>query len=315
MNIIELPTIPDVDMAARLETFESQFSYSLGEASRFRISHSPMYTAFYRSQGEWSVCLLAVTDAGEIAGTVSATIRTLKTPTGSKLNVAYIGDLKVAPHLKTQRPLIAIAKELRKRLEPLVDAAYGVVMNGTSSVPSNYTGRLGIPSFVPFAALNILRFSTEKILEAKANVIDIYEGHALYELLTQDGYAFSLGTPALRSNIVPCWYAAHDKKACGMLEDTRRAKRLFMDSGEEILSSHLSYFAVADGQAAREVIITALVKSRALGFHGMFLTLDDKDMRIVAPFLGGLTYSNAPATIYATKTLHPFRMKVNSSEV
>ena len=39
MNISELSVAPDPQTVARLEVFESQFSYPLGETSRFRISH------------------------------------------------------------------------------------------------------------------------------------------------------------------------------------------------------------------------------------------------------------------------------------
>jgi hypothetical protein len=314
VNITELSATPDVALIAQLENFELAFSYPLGRANRFRISHLPDYTAFYRSQGEQSVCLLATTPAGEIAGTVSATVRTLKTPTGSKLKVAYIGDLKIAPHLKTPRTFFALVNTLRAWLEPLVDAAYGVVMDGTSVVPSSYSGRLGLPPFLPFAAQHILCFSTDHLPETEAVVVDECTGRALYERLAQESYVFIASNSSLRSSVAPIWYASCDK-ACGMLEDTRKAKRLFADDGTEILSSHLSCFVAVDGQAGSEVIAAALEKSGELGFRAMFLTLDDDDMRLLKPFLREFTYSNALAIIYATETLCPGRMKINTSEI
>ncbi len=314
MNIIELSAAPDGALTARLEAFELQFSYPLGATSRFRISHLPDYTAFYRAQGGESICLLATTPAGEIIGTVSASVRILKTPAGSTLKVAYIGDLKIAPHLKTPRTLFALVETLKAWLEPLVDAAYGVVMDGTSVVPTAYSGRLGLPAFLPFAPQHILRFSVDQLVETEAVVVDESTGRALYEELAEGGYIFPAGNASQRSLTQPIWYAAGNR-ACGMLEDTRKAKRLFVDDGTEILSSHLAYFVASEGQAAQEVIVAALEKSRELGFRAMFLTLDDDDMCSLEPFLKEFTYSDALATIYATETLHPGRMKVNSSEV
>ena len=82
--------------------------------------------------------------------------------------------------------------------------------------------------------------------------------------------------------------------ACGMLEDTRRGKRLFLESGGEMVSAHLSGFAYETPEAGADLVAAAVV--RASG--PFFVALPLRQMEAMRPLLEGLEFTEAEACIY-----------------
>ena len=61
-----------------------------------------------------------------------------------------------------------------------------------------------------------------------------------------------------------------------MLEDTRRANRLYLNTGNELLSAHLSYFAFDDVKAAVEILNIALDRAYQHEFPAVFVALSNQ---------------------------------------
>jgi len=61
--------------------------------------------------------------------------------------------------------------------------------------------------------------------------------------------------------------------ACGILEDTRRGKRLYDQSGQEMLSAHLSSFAYATPLDAAEFLKGAAVLATRYGLGALFCSV------------------------------------------
>lgn len=294
MKLCELSPDIDADWQGKLATFEALFHYPLGENQRFRIDHSPDHTAFYRAMGDAKTWM--VTAGGEIIAMVSMAIRTLSIQ-GEVKKIAYIGDLKIHPEHQSGRVLFHIMRCLQPFLEQNSACAYSVVMDGTRITPEQYTGRLGIPLFNAVAKLHILRIKTAQGAASDATHIPAQEGRALYERLTHD--FCNAGLVALRSAMEPQWFAA-GHQACGMLEDTRLAKRLYLTTGEELLSAHLSCFAFQNAPAALSLLHLACEQARQLGYPYMFVALSKEQYALLSPVLQRFHYTHAPATLYAT---------------
>src|SRR5258706_2631104 len=145
MKIHQLSTLPSPSLARALEEFELPFTYPLGPGKFFRISHGEDYSLFFRSQGEAS-CFIAE-HQGRVVGALGTVIRRLRMPDGTERSAAYFGDLKIAPEARGGTVLIRLARAADAWVRPRVQAAFGVVMGGTSLTPDAYTGRVGIPGF------------------------------------------------------------------------------------------------------------------------------------------------------------------------
>src|SRR5205823_3317598 len=142
--------------------------------------------------------------------------------------------------------LLQLARAAEQWLRPKVEAAFGVAMEGTTVMPDTYTGRVGIPDFQAVGKLMIFRISyRNETIESGAGQFLATEAAGLdcYQRLSRGRYASPLGNAHLRSEIRPVWLMHPDGSACAMLEDTRKAKRLLMSDGLEMLSAHLSCFA------------------------------------------------------------------------
>jgi hypothetical protein len=288
------------ELGAALTRFESQFTYPLGPNRTFRISHGDDYSLFYRSIGD-AVCFVAEQE-GEVLGTLCGAIRPLRQPDGRERAVLYLGDLKVASRLPGQT-LLNLANAMHRWAVPKVDAVYSVVMDGTRATPVRYTGRLGIPSFQALAQIAVLRFEIAPPDPMRSDsshwqsTVDV--GEACYARLAVECFASRGGNPELRSEMVPIWLVDPDGGACGRLEDTRRAKRLWADDGLEISSLHLSCFTYKDAATRSRLITAALDLAAGLGFPAVFLSVPMSDFEAVATISNRKTVI-ASATIYGT---------------
>ncbi len=286
---------PPADIAHALADFERQFTYPLGLGRSFRIEHGADYARFYRAQGE-ARCFLRV-EAGRVQGVLCAALRPLLLPGGEVRQVAYIGDLKIAPEARAGTTLYLLAMAALRWLAPQTTSAFGVVMDGTSTVPGSYTGRAGIPAFAVVGRLLIYRLSAEGT--AKPQAVREEEARACFQRLGIGRHACPPGRPEERSLTSPVWLMLADGSACGCLEDTRNGKRLVADDGQEMVSGHLSCFAFRDPGAGVHLLEMALAQAAALGYPALFVAVDSGDAPAFDSLLpAGVEVVRATATVF-----------------
>jgi hypothetical protein len=314
VNIRRISGPPSPELARELAVFEEPFTYPLGVGRFFRISHGADYTLFFRAQGD-AVCFIAEND-GHVVGALGTAIRSLWMPEGGNQTVAYFGDLKVAQQARGGLVLIRLARAAEACLRPKVRSGFGVVMGGTSLTPGTYTGRAGIPDFKELAKLTILRISkgTDNISGIEQRVTTPERGLECYRRLSHGRYACPAGATAQRSEMTPVWLVTPDGSACGLLEDTRKAKRLISDDGLEMLSAHLSCFAYSDVATASRLIGAGLNHALHVGLPSVFVSVAEGDAQLLTAALNQFAVHPAPATVYGTG-LEPGCWNINTAEI
>jgi len=313
MKVHQVSGPPAPALARALVEFETPFAYPLGPGKFFRISHGEDYTLFFRAQGNGS-CFIAE-HQGCVAGTLGTAIRPLWMPDGTERVAAYFGDLKIAADARGGTVLVRLARAAEAWLRPQVEAGFGVVMGGTTLTPEAYTGRAGIPGFQDLGRLVIFRISGGEDREAEAGhyLTNREAGLACYRRLSLGRYACPSGAAEKRSQITPFWMNP-DGSACGMLEDTRKAKRLIAGDGAELLSAHLSCFAYSAVSAGAELIAVALQKAVRLGLPALFVSAAEPDARELRQSLPKFEVLAASAIVYGTG-LKTGAWNINSSEI
>jgi hypothetical protein len=310
MKIYELSRDLSKSVQSNLSDFEQQFVYPLGPHSTFRIEHGPDYTAFYRAIGE-PITVAAEID-GKIVGVISIAIRNISID-GRASRYAYIGDLKIHPTFQSGAVLFKLARFLQPLLlAKSVDFAYGVVMDGTSRAPASYSGRVGIPLFKNVGKVHILRITTSSIKANQAAVTADVDVNA-YRRLNAGGTLLDIANAGLRSEISPKWLEAGGT-ACGLVEDTRRAKRLYLSDGSELLSAHLSYFSFCDATSALSLLNQAVNWAFEKDFPAMFVGLSPMQKHLLEPVLGHFKCEESMATIYATNDICS-KVAINTAEI
>jgi hypothetical protein len=281
-----------------LAEFEREFSYPLGPAERFRISHGEDYLPFFRAIGEPVV--LAMEDAGRIVGGIARVRRRLelRREEGGLVDASvahYLCDLKVAAAARGTNVLARLIGETKCEIEASDSrACYCVVMAGTGRLPTDYTGRLGVPRFERVGEIVILRISPGGPWVNRCRVISMRDFAAVRGRLARAGYTATGGESGHRSWMSPLPLATPDGDACGMLEDTRRGKRLWLESGRELVSAHLSGFAYSTPEAGAELLGAAVVRAQG----PFFVALPCREMEVMRPLLDGLDFTEAEAIVY-----------------
>jgi hypothetical protein len=281
-----------------LAEFEREFSYPLGPSERFRISHGEDYLPFFRAIGEPVV--LAMEDAGRIVGGIARVLRRLefRRDTGAVAETSeahYLCDLKVAASARGTTVLSRLIRETKRGIEASDSrACYCVVMAGTGRLPTDYTGRLGVPRFEKVGEIAILRISPGGRLVKRCRVISMKDFATVRGRLARAGYTATGGDSAHRSwmSLLPLVTPGGD--ACGMLEDTRRGKRLLLEAGSELVSAHLSGFAYATPEAGAELLAAAMVRAE----HPFFVALPVREMEAMRPLIEGLNFTEARASVF-----------------
>ena len=315
MNLHTISDSPAPILSHALAKFEQQFTYPLGTDRFFRIEHNADYAKFYRSIGT-ARCFIVLHDK-EILGVISAALRPIFFPNGSEGQVCYLGDLKVAPRANAGRLLIQFHQAIRTWLMQYPStAAFGIVMNGARAVPSDYSGRIGIPAFSAISQTSILRITCEQ----QTNTQHLFtatetEVRTCYRRLSLGRYASPVGNPNERSLLPPIWLATPDMSACGCLEDTRKAKCLISNDGSELISAHLSAFAFNNVHDGAALIREACKRVMQLGYPALFVAVAETDTPILCATLGGLPLVYAPATVYAHGLESRSAWNINSSEI
>lgn len=315
MKITRISGLPSPATACALAEFEVPFTYPLGPGRFFRITHGEDYTLFFRAIGE-EACFVAE-QQGKIVGVLGTSVRRIWNPQGAECAVAYLGDLKISAGARRGLVLWRLAGAAQEYLRPRVAAAYGVVMRGTTSSPDVYTGRAGIPAFRELGRLTVLRLSAENqaIWTARPGFRAAAEsGAACYRELSRGRYASPPLEASKRSQIRPVWLMNPDGSACGMLEDTRKAKRLIEGDGSEMVSGHLSYFAFKTATAGAELLRTALGLLHSFGLPALFLAVCERDSTALCEILTDVCILPAPATVFGTGLI-PGLWNINSAEI
>ncbi len=321
MKIEVLDSQPDAKLNAALEKFESQFRYPLGGDSWFRISHGEDYTRFFRAIGD-ARCFVAVQDA-TVIGTITSTICQLRQPAGQFHRAGYISDLKVAEPA-TGRTVLRLLQAATEWTLTQPTPAFCVVMDGTAKSPTNYTGRLDIPAFEELGQLMILRIpSAAGDGEAGLHVVpqdtkvsqDINTVRELYQKLTADRFATAGGNPTIRSRMPPRGLIQANGNACGILEDTRRCKRLFRSDGGEMISAHLSCFGYRSIEDAAQLILTASQECDQLAIPALFVCVSAPEADSLVRLLPGRRLVQAPATVFGYAFDQRGRWSINTAEI
>lgn len=316
MTLHRLEKAPPPALAQALAEFEADFTYPLGAGRTFRISHGDDYPRFFRAIGK--ACSFVEEVDSRILGVLGVAVRPLLLPDGSERRAAYFGDLKLARQARGGFVLRRLVRAAADWLQPQVDCAYSVVMDGTPVVPSAYTGRVGVPRFQELGKIVVLRLvhhasSPLQLSEITGRNGDLERAEECYRALSQHRFAMLGGTPSERSEMPPI-ALVHDR-AVGRLEDTRRAKRLIADDGTELKSAHLACFACADSIAGAELLREALQRAASHGFPALFTAVPAGDADTLCQRLGDVEVVRAPATVYGTGLASGFDWNVHTSEI
>jgi len=295
-------------IARALESFEKEFHYPLGKGRSFSISHSPDYPLFYASMSENSF-VLAAERKGVIRGTLATAIKPVRCPDGVSRTAAYLGDLKLAPSARMGRVFWRLTNAAREALAvPCENRAYGVVMDGTSRIPSSYTGRWGVDPFRLLGRVVVMRIPVTNLTQARAATgpsrVAGAAGTSLEDTFhsgASEAFIPTGGSSSLRSRMAPIGLSLTDGSAGGIVEDTRRGKRLFDDGSSEMLSAHLSAFHWRDAESGVQLIREALSDCGRLGFSHLFTAVPAPSLpafqRAIAN-AGWREVIEAPASIY-----------------
>ena len=312
--------IPDHASAA-LAGFEREFTYPLGLGSRFRISHGDDYLGFFRSLGE--ATLIVTEDRGSITGSIARVKKGLRLQgaTGESemlIPAHYLCDLKVRASSRGTLVLPHLIRETKRQIEASESlVCYSVVMAGTDKLPTDYTGRLGVPKFERLADVTILRLaavnSVGKLMTCRTasspEILAVADEIGLlgYRSVVRDHAGSSLSTPV--------HLVAGNGDACGTLADTRQVKRLFLDTGEEIISAHFTGFRYRSPKAGGLLLTEAAEFARSAGSPAVFTAVPSRRMERLRPFLAGLDVTEAPAMVYGVGLESATEWWVDTSEI
>lgn len=96
-----------------------------------------------------------------------------------------------------------------------------------------------------------------------------------------------------------------------MLEDTRRGKRLWLESGGELVSAHLSGFAYATPEAGAELLAAAVLRAGG----PFFVALPFREWETVRPLLDRLNFTEAEAAVYGHDLETGYDWWVDTAEI
>lgn len=297
-------------MGQALERFEAQFQYPLGDSGHFSISHGQAYLPFFAAMGP--ATLLVVEREGEVIGTLARVQRWLhwQGECPMKQLAHYLCDLKISPQARGSRVLALLMNEARRQIELTGSrTCYGIVMNGTGSLPVSYTGRVGIPLFEKVADITVLRISPSQNLATTV-------AHAAVETLPAfPACIVTGGRSELRSQMQPVPILDEQGKSGGLLEDTRLAKRLWTDGGVEMVSAHLSGLHFDSLPQGAETIRRAVQEAEQRQMPAVFTAVPQSRVEGLRPYLKDLKVDEAPATIYGHRLKAGYDWWVDTAEI
>jgi hypothetical protein len=289
MKIHSFRETPPEWLGLALERFEHQFQYPLGSDETFRISHGREYMPFFAAMG--TATLLVAEQAGAVMGTLVRVERWIEVHGREVLRqpVHYLADVKISAEARGGHALAALMLEAKRQIELTGSrSCYGVVMSGTACLPSDYTGRVGIPSFEKIADIMILRMTPGKPSQTDSTA-------PIASTATDAGPdCVIMGRHRdLRSQMNPIPLSGG-----AWLEDTRRGKRLWTSTGAELMSAHLSSFRFEEASEGARIILSALDQAQSLGFPAVFTAVPASRYPALRAALTTVSVQEAPAAIY-----------------
>lgn len=316
MTMHVLRESPPADLARALADFERQFTYPLGPGRSFSISHGEDYPRFFRAMGE--AASLVLEEGGRVLGTLGIAVRRLQLPEGRLQTVAYFGDLKTDAAARKSFALLQIVWAADQWLRGKATAGFGVVMDGTRNTPDSYTGHFGIP-----AARVLGKTIVWQIPCTTADWQREYDGwrttpervQECYRRLSHGRYACPKANPAERSEMTPFALLDPEGLACGLVEDTRRCKRLLADDGKELRSAHLSFFAWQTPAAGAALLRAARAHAARAEQPAMFVGVAPVDVAALQAALGPMEKVVAPATIFGHGLDDEIAWNINTAEI
>lgn len=319
MKIHCLTDKPDVALSQSLSRFETQFLYPLGENRQFRIDHGDDYPLFFRAMGRG--CCFVAEQQETILGILGVALREFYFPDGTLRTVMYVGDLKIAPEARggyvLYRLLRALSQWSHWETHPI--PVFSVVMEGNALTPKDYTGRLGIPAFQEIAKVMILRIPCLlPPLNESQSIIPKLPQEKDYEVFrswTSERYTPGWTRFTLRSKIEPQWFMFPEGSACGLLEDTRRAKKLRGDQNEELVSAHLSYFAYRQAIEGQQLLDQALRYCASISVPFLFVSIPLPEISLFREWILERSAILAPASVYGVSFETDALWQINTSEI
>jgi len=316
MTLHVLRDPPPSALARALAQFEQQFTYPLGPGRSFSISHGDDYPRFFRAMGD-AVCLV-LEEQGRVLGSLGIAVRRLLLPEGRLHTVAYFGDLKVEPAARKALGFLRLAWAADEWLHGKASTGFGVVMDGTSATPDAYTGRFGVPAVRMLGKTIVWQLPCNSAnwqpqFEAlKATPEQVQE---CYCRLSRRRYACPGADPRERSEMAPVGLIDPNGLACGLVEDTRRCKRLLADNGSELRSGHLSFFAWQTPAAGAALLRAALACAKRAGHPALFVAVAPRDAPALEEALGPAEKVVAPATIFGHGLDDDIAWNINTAEI
>lgn len=289
MKIHSFREAPPEWLGSALERFEHQFQYPLGKDGTFRISHGREYLPFFAAMG--TATLLVAEQAGAVMGTLVRVERWIEVHGREVLRqpVHYLADVKISAEARGGRVLAALMLEAKRQIELTGSrSCYSVVMSGTARLPSDYTGRVGIPSFEKIADIMILRMMPGKLSQTTPTAAT-----ASTATNARPDCVIMGRRRELRSQMNPIPLAGG-----AWLEDTRRGKRLWTSNGAELMSAHLSSFRFDHATDGEHIIRGALERAQALGLPAVFTAVPASRYPALRAALTAVSVQEAPAAIY-----------------
>tara|TARA_R110002110_G_C13469307_1_gene719843 strand:- start:10972 stop:11916 length:945 start_codon:yes stop_codon:yes gene_type:complete len=314
MNYHILHDNPDDILQQKLSAFETQFHYPLGKDHWFSISHCNFYLNFYLAMGP-ATCIVAENNEG-VQGTICSAIRTLYNPnTKATQEVAYIGDLKVALKSQGKGMTYELMQQLQASYKGPAIPVMSVVMDGTKLTPFDYTGKKGFLTLEIIQKVYVIQLLARKEGHSQdVSIIGAKKGVELFEQMHCHSY-FLPKQLNLRAKNGYQWIHVNDK-ACAVFENTRLAKRLYKNNGEEIKNAHLSYLSYKEDSALLIILKQALHMAFESKYQAVFLALSEAEYLKMNPILEQLPVVNvAKATVYGTPDLKTTMYNINTAEI
>jgi hypothetical protein len=301
-----------------IDEFEASFRSPLSPERWFRMSYVPERTAFIRSLGDEFVCVVAEME-GRVMGIMEVALVRLHTPEGGECLATYVADVKLRPEARRS---ISTARLIQRAStwRPHVPLGFSIVLNETSLKPSDYSGRLGIPSMAPVASLAIVRMPTlpdAGTCDGDGRFVSDRESAVkCYRTLTRGRYAAVVRSPLERSEAKPGWFVHPGGQACGRFEDRRKVRRMIADDGSEKTPAYLSCFAFNDPDAAIDILSVAQRYASSQGFSALRVCMAERDLHAIQRIVGPKAIRGMGATIYATEACSTgVEWNVNAAEV
>jgi len=283
---------PPAPLGRALVEFEQQFTYPLGANDSFSVSHGPDYLTFFQAIGE--AVVLVIEEEGRVLGTLAAVVRPLQIPEGQIHPVAYLADLKMVREVRFRLP--RYLRAMSEQLQVASNCGYAVVMDGTRSTPDRYTGRGAIPAFQAQAKVVVLTLQTRPGTERDCEIERSRLEQRWKENRPTSAVTPLAGQSRLRSQRTPL--ALEWGSACGLLEDTRRCKRLLHTDGSEMQAAHLSRFLFYNERDGAALLEQAARRCAREGIPVLFACLPESAAHRLLPHLRHQVLP-APATVYA----------------